>query len=198
MKKSSQIFLRENAFFHNFLRDYNYHPLKSPINIFKDFQTKLNEKLIKTPNAKLDEELQKFSFDIFMDDKKDFKHLLEKNNDSHIIIIDKYIDCESANNYDDDFYIICFEYSLIIIQSKIISYFLPFFNKNKDSTTYCYNEEIKDELQQITNDNIFQFSTSKFFDKISNFLCKFGIYEKSNKVKNFWMTIRRSVVGFYL
>ncbi|KAK8838101.1 hypothetical protein M9Y10_036053 [Tritrichomonas musculus] len=166
--------------------------------IFNLFLRKLKNESFQKQNRKLYAVIQNFSFDIFLDVEKDFKYLLEKNNDSHIIIIDKYIDNESENKYGEDFYIICFEYSLIIIRSEIISYFLPFFNKNKDSTIYCYSEKIKDELQQLTKDNIFQFSTSKFFTQISDFLSEFDIFERTKEVNDFWDTIRRSIVGFLL
>ncbi|KAK8836320.1 hypothetical protein M9Y10_039655 [Tritrichomonas musculus] len=172
------------------------------LSIFNEFQSKLNKKSIKTQNTKFDEVIKKFFFDIFIEDKKDFTYFLKKINISHTIIIDKYIENESAKKYGDNFYIVCFEYSLFIIQSKIFSDILLFLIKSKDSTIYCCSEQIEHDIQQLTKNIRIHFSRNNFFNKISNYLDEFNVYidsdQKKKEIKDFWITIRRSLVGFLL
>ena len=169
--------------------------------ISQEFFRNLRDKTIKTQNYYLDKVVQNFSFEIFTKDKNDISHLLQKTENTKFIIIDKYIEKDCKYEFGEDFYIVCFDYSLIMIQSTIISLFLQFLSQNENITIYCYSNQIKDDIEilfqniklNFSEDNDFFNQTPKFIKKIS-----FKHYPQSDKIKNFCTIIEKSLFGFLL
>ncbi|KAK8850242.1 hypothetical protein M9Y10_018367 [Tritrichomonas musculus] len=171
----------------------------------------LDQTTIKIQNQYLNKLIQKFVFYIVTKDNSYIIQFFQKKNKSGIIIIDQYINTQSNSNLDD-YFIICFDYTSILIPISDISLLFPFFSINEESVIYCLSEEIKLKLQQLRNMNNskFRFNFSEgnnrlFIEReIPSFLTRFiPDYGKYNPTirkifYDYWTIIRFCVSGFLI
>lgn len=140
---------------------------------FSKFIVAFNKKEIRMKNKKLEKILYKFNFS--------FNHNKIGNFcQSKIIVIDKI-----QGNDNKEYYLVCFDYKLIIInRNKDEAYFNEFLSNNIDSKKYFlmnYNEENNNLTQEIFNFSVeFQMENFRyqcFWNKVMKCLSGFLIRE---------------------
>ncbi|KAK8871697.1 hypothetical protein M9Y10_007437 [Tritrichomonas musculus] len=131
----------------------------------------------------------------------------QRKNKFNIIVIDEYIN--SQNKCDiSDFFIVCFDYTILLIHSTDFSLFLSLFELNSESVIYCTSENVKRKIEQSGNQEIhFRFSEDNdhlLIEKLApSFLTKFELDfsninpETIKNIKFTWDFIRKSV-SFYM
>ncbi|KAK8871532.1 mitogen-activated protein kinase kinase kinase [Tritrichomonas musculus] len=170
-------------------------------------QSIFDRKLLHICNPRLNKVIQKFKFDLFSESFQTSIHNFQRKNKFNIIVIDEYIN--SQNKCDiSDFFIVCFDYIILLIQPTDFSLFLSLFEFNSESIIYCTSENVKKKIEQFGNQRIhFRFSEDNdhlLIEKLAPpFLTKFeldfsNINPKTIKdIKFTWDVIRKSV-SFYM
>lgn len=172
--------------------------------IYLKFVQHLKRNSIKIGNQDLCQVINKFHFELIKDDKNNATRFSEKQDEGGIIIVDKYIENRNEIKYGDDFIIICFDYSFYIFQNKLLNYIIQFLEKSKNSTIFCYSDQIIIDLKK-KNIN-FHFSQSdSFFRKIPKFLDNFSFEMTSSSISDQYefstfnnLIFRKSALGFLL
>ncbi|KAK8842451.1 hypothetical protein M9Y10_026038 [Tritrichomonas musculus] len=150
-----------------------------------DFQDLLKKENNYISNENLKEILNKFDYIFYPDILQTERTGKQFENNSKIIIIDECIE------NDDKYYIVCFDYKLIILpqEGKTDNSIIPsIFTKFTDSDKYF-----------IQNCNIqFEPNTlnSNFFSEIRNFSKKFTI--SNEKMQDFWSIVVNCLCGFLI
>lgn len=176
--------------------------MQSFINLFR---SAFQNNLIIFQNEHIGKLINKFSFHLF--NKDTYNTDLFTKAKLPIFFIDKYQENKSKYNFGGDYYVICYNYCLVLVDElTLISHFLPFFKKDKDSEVYCFSEQVKNEIIQLSKTIHLNFcDNSIIYNKNSQFSSKFIISETSNidsslfnKICLFWKIVRRSLSGFLL
>ena len=115
-----------------------------------------------------------------------------KSIQSKIIIIDKY------EEFENEYFQICFDYFFFFIDTTNIFLIKEFFEHNLDSTFYSLSADVADILSNnigIKPKNII-FEDSFFEEEISNFCKNFRVLNQN--LKKVWNHIQRCLAGFLI
>ncbi|KAK8880613.1 hypothetical protein M9Y10_003295 [Tritrichomonas musculus] len=150
-----------------------------------NFQNILKKNNIYISNGYLKEILYKFDFIFYPDILKTEKKVKQYENNSKIIIVDEYIE------NDIKYYIVCFDYKLIILpeEDKTEDLLLPsiFTRFEEDDIYFIPNYDIQTETD--TEDKF-------FFNEIRKFSAKFIISNKN--MQHFWSIVVDCLSGFLI
>ena len=164
----------------------------------------IQKDLVTFPNKYIEMLIKKFTFHFFNGDINNTDLFQKKDNQT--FFIDKYQEEESQYNFGGDYYLICYDYKTIVInRSSLISHFFPFISQNQNASIYCFSEQIKNEMIEVSKEFHLNFcDNSLLYYRISNFSSKLTISKgKMNenlfiKIGNIWTIIRRCISGFLL
>ena len=99
--------------------------MQSFINLFR---SAFQNNLIIFQNEHIGKLINKFSFHLF--NKDTYNTDLFTKAKLPIFFIDKYQENKSKYNFGGDYYVICYNYCLVLVDElTLISHFLPFFTK---------------------------------------------------------------------
>ena len=154
---------------------------------------------LRASKEKLNKVLQKYSFyHITEINDLNFSHPLVQNiQESAIIMINQ---CKEKHG-DDEFFIIGFRNSLIIIKQTLISILKPLFSFNQYSVIYflpnakdIFKQHVDIQNQQIESDSIFQFN-----EELSNFNEFIKIYQNSGPpIRKINKSISSCITGYLI
>ncbi len=177
----------------------------------QNIQNIFDKKLFHFSNIYLDETIQNFNFFLIPVDYQYILESFQNNNKYNIIVIDEYI--HPQNKCDtNDFFIICFDYNLLLIPSSDISLIFTILSSKKESIIYCISKKAKekiDEAEKSFKPNMhFRFSEENDRSSIEKlaepFFIKFRLdFERINPeitaiIEYLWEIIRKSVSVFLI
>ncbi|KAK8878543.1 hypothetical protein M9Y10_005323 [Tritrichomonas musculus] len=157
----------------------------------------------KTNNKYIDELIaSKFSFTIFTAYPDGYPNIYPLQDKSNIIIIDKQENLPCIFKSSKYFYVICFDYNLVLIEGKDILYIIFYLLEIKNSKIYCFTNDIPEELQNsnislINDDNIFKNEIKNFEEKIQ-FIVSQTHNSSKNNINSFWEKTRRTIFAFLI
>ncbi|KAK8888304.1 hypothetical protein M9Y10_039370 [Tritrichomonas musculus] len=107
------------------------------------------------------------------------------------------------------YFILCFDYILVIIPQEKINLLHLFFSKNTNASIYCFSDDIEQDLHNLFKQNnlnfskIFTKSQHKYFvEDIKSFASKFeitiDISKTHEEVENLWNIITECISSFLL
>ena len=170
-----------NILCHLLFKKWSYFIMKK---LFEELRQKeyINDFALKITNTKFRQAIQDISLHYFTPEKEiDFNQYQGTFNNiknSTAIIFDQYLNSES--DQEGKYFIICFKKTLILIKQCAISFIRHLFTMN-DKIGFCFlnnskkvfDENIKIQYKELTNDN--------FFQKVLNiFIKKFLFYVQKN------------------
>ena len=167
---------------------------------FQKIQCIFDEKL-------LNKSIEKFEFHLISKEYPKSISNLQRKNKYNISVVGKYIMPQNECN-TSDFYIIIFDYTLLLIPSSDFLSLFPYFGINSESIFYCTSEDVKNKIDQSgKQSNHYRFSEEKdrlLIEKMStSFLSKFKL-DLSNidpeiipTIKFTWKIIQKSVSFFH-
>lgn len=148
-------------------------------NLLIEFQKRIATKKIDTENKFFHNILYNLHFYYWIDNQIE-KNILQLQNNSKIIIIDEYQEGENI------YYIVCFDYNLIICNQAQESNLLL---KHNDSKHYFLKNQLLFGSNSFLADSI-------FMHEIKNFSSKFQIINR--EFIAFWKSIVNCISGFLI
>lgn len=174
------------------------------LKISNEFQLLLNDRSIEIENNNLDNAVRRISIHVFTKDNiTQIPSFFQQISKSKIIICDEYVEEISECNFDFDFFLLCFDNRLLIIQQSEFQPLFGFFSQVQSSSLFLFSEFTRLKLEQIKfpvkisdkNENIF-YTEIQSFSK--SFLLKFNKKcDNQKQILNFWNTIKE-VISAYL
>ncbi|KAK8876627.1 hypothetical protein M9Y10_006845 [Tritrichomonas musculus] len=159
---------------------------------FNDFQNSKKNHQILFSNKNFQSIFDNFRFFLIDDENQYTKDILLIQNKRKIIIIDE------REFMGQNYFIVCFEETIMIICANNLDQMKIFFNKNKDSDIFALDKSSFNTFSsQITdNQSIFNFSIidQTFTSEITTLLRSFKVTNNSN----IWNLIRRSLSGYLI
>ncbi|KAK8842949.1 hypothetical protein M9Y10_025815 [Tritrichomonas musculus] len=167
-----------------------------------------DEKLLHFCNHNLNKSIQKFEFHLILKEYQTSLLNLQRKNKYNVIVVGEHIMSQNECN-ESDFYIIIFDYTLLLIPSSDFSSLFSYFEINSESIFYCTSEDVKNKIDQSGKQrNHFHFSEEKdrlLIEKIStSFLSNFELDfsnidpEITQAIKFTWEIIQKSVSFFMI
>ena len=167
-----------------------------------------DEKLLHFCNRNLNKSIQKFEFHLILKEYQTSLLNLQRKNKYNVIVVGEHIISHNECNVSD-FYIIIFDYTLLLIPSSDFPSLFSYFEINSESIFYCTSEDVKNKIDQSGKQrNHFHFSEEKdrlLIEKIStSFLSNFELDfsnidpEITQAIKFTWEIIQKSVSFFMI
>ncbi|KAK8888425.1 hypothetical protein M9Y10_039495 [Tritrichomonas musculus] len=175
---------------------------------FQEIQNIFDQKLFHISNPFLNKIIQKFKFLLISEDYQTSIQNLRITNKYNIVVIGDHINSQNECNIPN-FFIVCFDYTLLLIPSTDFSLLFSFFEINPESTIYCTSGNVKKKIEQSGNQRIhFHFSEENdrlLIEKLtSSFLTKYELdfsnvtSEAIKTIKFAWNLISKSVSFFMI
>lgn len=133
-----------------------------------------------------------FNYHVFINvnDYSSIDDILQKASD--IIFISEYIENSQRCQFDTDFFIICYEKTLIFVQQTEIKQFLNIFTKNNKTTIYFQSNEIRNKIERMSNLRINNCKQTNFNkEELKSFTREFSI-----QIKNMNSTEKTKIIKF--
>ena len=158
--------------------------------IYNEFQKYFSNKNIKMVNKKFDPVIQQFNI-LFINNNNE--EITPQINETNAIVIDQF------PQFDDNYYIVCFEKHLLIIQKSNITILNKLFLfVNLPFVSGVPNDQNDSKFINKYPKNI-QKNYRIFRNEILSFIGKFQIcYTYEKKIKQFWNIINKCIAGFLI
>ncbi|KAK8890606.1 hypothetical protein M9Y10_035386 [Tritrichomonas musculus] len=175
---------------------------------FQEIQNIFDQKLFHVSNPYLNKIIQKFKFLLISEEYQTSIQNLRRKNKYSIIVIGEYINSQNECNIPN-FFIVCFDNTLLLIPSTDFSLLFSLFEINPESIICCTSGNVKKKIEQSGNQKIhFQFSEENdrlLIEKLTtSFLTKFELdfsnvtSEAIKTIKFTWNIISKSVSFFMI
>lgn len=213
---NKNIFLHKNKSFNffriNCVNKWSCDSIESfSMNLSQEFENLLKENPFNFYNPYLNKIMQKITFNLITKENPKNLENFQKKSNFGIIVIDEYIN-SSVNSNLTDFFVICFDYIVILIPSSEISLLSSFFSLNEKSVIYPLSDITKTKIQQIKESQNkiinFQFNENNnnllVTKEIPSFLSKSEpdfsetLPEKKEILKILWKIIQKCISGFFI
>lgn len=159
---------------------------------FDEFKSQVTGKQINFNNNKFKTVFQKFYFYFINEEESVLQNINEIKNQIKLIVVD-YITNESGN-----YYIICFDYKVFIIEESKLSLFQIYFYNNSYSKIYYLDESKKLNFCQ---NQIFEVNRDYLLEEIesfSNFSNGIVIKSKIESLNFFWSLFKKCLFCFLI
>ena len=159
---------------------------------YQEFLLSLSQNAIYVENKFLDKVFKNFIFHLFINENKDQTYFSRiKKITKNIqqckycdIYISEYLEKDKNYNLIYDFFIICFENTLIFLEQSKISMFIEFFSQNQKSTIHVKEENTKAKIEEKI-DLPLKFSkindNNNFHEEVTSLVNSFKIITKIKK-----------------